>query len=268
MENNNNFNQPQPQNQSPQQSGTPQQQSFPPPHQPIQPPREPVGLPPLPPENNGGDAKKWLGWLSLVVLIIVILYFANGWGWLSGLLITSEGPGSEEGLKTEVTADVSGQLEESDAAVNQPKPAADTEAGKGRISVVVSSFLPGGVTLSTGVADPNIEIRKVYLRNPVKDSWLLVYDGSRPLDLNLLNATGEKHELIATSLAALAYDKIRLEFADLVKIDQRGSQKIAQLRTVDLDLTRPIVRENEQTAINISFNISKPDQPQPTVTVN
>jgi len=261
--NNQNFN-PSPQPQQPPQP--PQQQSFPP-HEPPQPPKpqSPVDLPPMGDKPSWG----WVGWLVLVVLVVAVLYFTNAWNWLGNLVSPVEAP---EETTTEEEVVPSEEQPINGGQTNTEKPANQEiiEAGKGKVSILISSFLPGGVTLSTGTADPNIEIRKVYLHNPenTENPWLLVYDGFRPLDLNLLNATGEKHELIATRLSVAPYDRMKIELADLVKIDPRGDQKVARLRTVTLGLFS-VIEENQQNTIDISFNISnKPNQPQPIVKIN
>lgn len=255
----NNQNQPQNQPEQPQS----QQQPFP--------GQSPVSEPDLPPiDNNGGP--KWVGWLFLALLIATIIYFTGVWGWLTDSNSPAEEPSETE--NTEVTEGNKNEESEEESTnennkENNNQQEEVVDVGKGQVSVVVSAFLPGGTTLTSGTPDPNVEIRKVYLHNPEnpENPWLLVYDGFRPLDLNVLNSTNEKHELISTRLVALSYDQLRLEYANLVKIDPRSNRKVAQLKTVDVDLASSI-KEGEQNTVNIKFNISNPDQPQPVVEIN
>ena len=205
-------------------------------------------------DNNG--SKKWIGWLSLVVLMATVLYFFGFWSWVAGLIPKSGEQTDDEQTEEQITEEVSEQNSESQ------DDSQSVVMGKGKISLSVSAGINLGATLLKGDSQPNVEIRKVYMHNTVKNSWLLVYDGFRPLDLNLLGATGEKHELISTMLAAVEYDRIKIEFADLVPIDQKGEQTVSRTRTVEL-VGPVIIKEGVNHQVNIWFDISDSSEPKP-----
>lgn len=221
------------------------------PQQPSQPSVPPVGG-----EDDfgdGGGSKKWIGWLSLVVLVAAVLYFFGFWSWVSNLIPKA----GDQVIDENPSEELSEELVEEEA----PGSVELIPIEKGKVSLVVSAENLSGATVTKGEPRPNVEIRKVYLHNPFKDSWLLIYEGSRPIDLNLLGATGENHELIATALAAVVYDKMRVEFADLVSIDQKGEQTVARTKTVELEGAIGVEPGISQE-INIWFNISDPNEPK------
>jgi len=226
--------------------------SFPPPPPP--PPPQPAFEPP---SNDKGA--NWVGLVVVVVIIAVILYFAGFWGWLGSQLKTDQ-PAEQP---TEQTA--GGEVKQKTppgGGETQPAGGAALSAlpNKAATSIVITAGVTDGAVIVSGQPQPTTEIRKVFLHNPYRDNWLLVYDGVRPLDLKQLSATGEKHELLATNLLAIDYDKVRIQFVDLL---QRAGQPVPRERFVDL--AGVVIKEGQKNTIGIHFDISDPFQPIPQI---
>lgn len=91
------------------------------------------------------------------------------------------------------------------------------EAGKGEVKFVVS-------------ADTATVLRELFVRNPFKNSWILVYDGYREL-------SSEPQEIIRVNLASMTYDEIRARTLDNdIAIQKSIEAKEGRSVTVTLEL--------------------------------
>jgi len=251
--------------QQPQQN-EPQPQFQPPQEPPQQPPQEsqpqPAAAPvnPVNPIDPAGQPKKsgLSGWLMLLIVVVLGLYFSGAWDWFGSIGTTPDNNNEEqqsEGLPSEgVEGAETG--EEGNTAIEVP-------VGKGHVTFAISAGIPLGAALTSGNLQPNLEIRRISLHNPFRESWVLIYDGIRPLNLTELSASGEKHELISTNLLALDYDKVRIEFVDLFAVNQRNGQNVTRSRVVDMPGIS--IKGGEQNMVEIFFNIEDPYLPVPVL---
>lgn len=207
--------------------------------------------------NNQQPKKKWAGALSLLVIIVAAVYFAGGGEWLDGKL-----------SNTDVTEPVAEQkaegLGDSNSITNSIPESGEKTApvqGKGRAKIMITAGVDEGALLMGGDASVNIEVKKILFHNPTKDSWILVYEGVRPINLLQLNASGENHFLIETDLAALDYDKAQIFFSDVFSVSAQSGQNVSRDRTADL--AGVVVKEGEENIINIRFSLDDPYRPLP-----
>lgn len=210
-------------------------------------------------ENPEPKKKKWIGVLSLAVIVIAVLHFAGLWSWIGDKLAPNS---ISDEQNIESITEIEDFVEKTSEGEGEGETVSEVMVGKGKVTFVISAGFSQGASLTSGNPDENLEIRKVYLWNSSKDSWLLVYEGSRPLDLMQLSATGEKHVLLETNLAALDYTQVRIEFADLLTVSQRDG-KVARERVVDM--SGVVIKEGEDNIINIWFNLDDINQPIPSV---
>jgi hypothetical protein len=198
------------------------------------------------------DGSKWIWTVIAVIIIAVALQFAGVWNVLGDKL----NPEDEE-----QTEQVEGEeVEEGEEKEGAKKPAGSVEAGKGKVAFNISAAMSAGNIMVSGEPQPNVEIRKVSVFNPFKNDYLLVYDGFRPLDLRRLTGTSDIHTLIETSLIAINYSKVKIEFADLLNVDENN---VSRVRTVEMDGVN--IEEGANNVINIKFNIDDLNKPFPFI---
>lgn len=205
-----------------------------------------------PPQKSG-----WGSWLALLIVVVLSLYFTDAWNWLGGADDNNDNKQVEEvgNIKEDGEEDVSEKkLSDNKDIVQLP---ADANIEKGHITFSISAGVPSGTSLSN-VSRSDVEMRKVYVFNPYKKDWVLIYDGVRPLSLKDLSVSGDKHDLISFDILALNYEKIKLEFTDILSVD---GQKITRDRVAELPGFR--VEKNEKNTVNIFFNISDLSMPIP-----
>lgn len=247
----------------------PEQSQFPSQSEQPQPQQQQINLPPsdndsADPFASNSDSKKWVGLVALVVLVAAVLYFTGFWQWMGGWLTGSNSQPAQpqEELVNSNNEEPSQESlippsREEEGVGNEQQPAIP---GKGDVSLVVSAGVVQGAVLTKGESRPNVEIREVSLYNPAKKEWLLLYKGIRPLDLLQLSASREEHELIATSLAAINYTKVRVKLTDLVRVDKKGEQSISRDRLEELESNINIA-EGKDNTINLWFDVSDAERP-------
>lgn len=217
-------------------------------------------IPEIPNFDEDQKKSRWGTVLTLLVLIVLIFYFTGGSSWLSDKLGDDV---AEDEINNEDIADLGEILGEDgigDEDVKElVKSVESIEMGKGQMSLVVSASVAGGALQNDSEGEPTIEIKRVYIHNPFKDSWILVYDGIRPLYLPGLAVTKEKHELINTSLVAIKYDALRVQFNDLFMIN---GEKVKKDRVVDLGGVSVV--EGKVNSVNLMFDLSG-DVPRPVL---
>lgn len=215
-------------------------------------------IPEIPNFDEDQKKSRWGTVLTLLVLIVLIFYFTGGSSWLSDKL---GGDVAKDEIDSEEIADLEEILGEDNVGdANEPVQSVESiEMGKGQMSLVVSAGASGKALSNNPDGEPTIEIKRVYIHNPFKDSWILVYDGVRPLYLPGLAVTKEKHELINTSLVAIKYDALRVQFNDLLMID---GEKVKKDRVVDLGGVSVI--EGKVNLVNLMFDLSG-DMPKPVL---
>ena len=199
------------------------------------------------------DGAKWIWTVIAIIIIAVALQFAGVWNVL-GDKLNPEGEEQTEQVEGE-------EVEEGEENKNEVKqPAGPVEAGKGKVAFNISAGMSSGNIMVSGEPQPNVEIRKVSVYNPFKNDYLLVYDGFRPLDLRRLTGASDIHTLIETNLIAINYSKVKIEFADLLNVDENN---VSRVRTVEMDGVN--IKEGENNVINIKFNIDDLNKPFPFI---
>ncbi|HCX45247.1 hypothetical protein CMI37_29100 [Candidatus Pacearchaeota archaeon] len=211
---------------------------------------------PATPEMDSGESgPKWIWAVIAIIIIAVALQFAGVWNVLGDKLNPE---GEEEKAEQVEEGEEVKEGEEVEEGAN--KPAGPVEAGKGKVVFNISAAMSGGNVLVSGEPKPNVEIRKVSVFNPFKNDYLLVYDGFRPLDLRRLTGSSDAHALIETNLIAIDYSKVKIEFADLLNVDENN---VSRVRTIEMDGVS--VKEGENNVINIKFNIDDLNKPFPFI---
>lgn len=197
---------------------------------------------------------KLLGMVVFLVVVALALQFTGFWNWLNNSLSV------DTSLKNDVEEVIGNDLEEDNSdnvsidtndATSTMKDTSVSDLvvvpGKGMLSILLTSGVRNGAALTSGI--PTVEINKLYLHNPFKDSWVLVYEGVRPLDLGVLVST--PHELMSTSISALAYDAVRLEYTDLTKSESENNV------TAEFPTGITVVEE-KKNVMNVWFNLADP----------
>ncbi len=212
-----------------------------------------------PQDNYQPPQNRWVGILSLAVIVVAALYFLNVGGvgdWLEGALTPSFSEGvnnNDGGQAAEPLPSVGGV---GDKSVSAP------EKGKSLVKIVITAGVTDGAVLVSGNSEANLELKQILFHNPSKDSWFLVYDGVRPLSLLDLSASGDKHQLIETEMAALNYDQVRIVFSDIFVV---GGQRVGRDRTVDV--AGVVVKEGVENIINVRFSMDDPFRPLPFIEI-
>jgi len=238
-------------NQEPRQSEESQQPiEMPAPAEPTPPQFEEPSAPEMDSDKSG---PKWVWTVVAIIIIAVALQFAGVWNVLGDKL----NPEDEEKTEQVEGEEVKEGEEKEEGA---KKPTGPVEAGKGKVVFNISAAMSNGSIMVSGEPQPSVEIRKISVYNPFKDDYLLVYDGFRPLDLRRLTGTSEMHTLIETSLIAINYTKVKIEFADLLNVDENN---VSRIRTVEMDGVS--IKEGENNVISITFNIDDLNKPFPFI---
>lgn len=106
----------------------------------------------------------------------------------------------------------------------------NNDAKIGSANISAAQELGSGEVIITATAQENTTINEIYLHNPFKNSWLLVYSGAKEVSKNPI-------EVYRFKLSAATYDKVKVSTtAKTVELDKKVTVQKDGSITVQLDL--------------------------------
>ena len=204
---------------------------------------------------------KW-SWVVVILVLVFAVYYSGLVDWLGGQFGGSEV--TQEEQSEDNLADVKAVTDGDEDEVTTGVVEEVVEPGKGLVTFGVAASLSSGVRLPSGIPQPSLVVREVAVHNSHKDSWVVVYDGFRQINLVELQSTKVGQDLITVSLAALKYDGVRLRLIDMVEVAGSGDQTITRTRDVEL-MGMVDVMDGAKGKVMIDFNVDDPYKPVPAL---
>jgi|GEM_PF-1731735 len=220
-------------------------------------------------------ASKWFGALIVIIALLGVAYYSGIWEKIASPDTTPSsneevpGVGVDDTSTTTSTGNNTNTSPATTSAVGAMKGTvpSDTPTAnsveKGKLEVFISAGVSGGAALISNPKQPNIEINKISLYNQAKGTWLVVYQGTRPLNLIDLSTKNEGHELILSAISSYTYSKVRLEYKELTPA-QSGREATFEAVTKDIEQNITFAPK-KTTQLEIRFAIDDHAHPVPMV---